>query len=417
MTKPVTCATLIIAMVLPSVMARAEGKWEVTTASRKAANRGLEWLAKNQGKEGNWDSKDLGLVSVGALAFLSDGHTPETGKYRDNVRRALDYVLLNAKPSGLLNITGSGRDMYNHGLSTFVLTQAYGMTNDKRVGLALKKAIKVIVNTQCRDGGWDYTAIRKDKGHDLSLAVMQAKALRGAMDIGIHIPRQSITMAIKSVQGYYRSKGGKADNEAERRGWRHEQARFPGRFTYSGGGSTTAMAAAGAVCLQEYGKYKDFRIFRSMQGVLGDIAKRMEIKPGHVPFDAYTMYYVSQALYQVGGKQWRDGYPRIRDALVKSQSGGSWAGGRVGGKPGQLFGTAVAVFALNIPNRYLPILQQGKIGLGTRRATAHRPPVRPGHAPGREVVHDVGTETVASRNPGVEIPRRAAKNNRRTERR
>jgi hypothetical protein len=36
----------------------------------------------------------------------------------------------------------------------------------------------------------------------------------------------------------------------------------------------------------------------------------------------------------------------------------------VGGKDGQLFGTAVAVFALNIPNRYLPILQQGQGGRG-----------------------------------------------------
>lgn len=389
MAKPVMCATLIVAILLPSVKARAEGKWEVTPASEEAANRGLEWLRKNQGKEGNWDSKDLGLVSVGALAFLSAGHTPDTGKYRENVRKALDYVLLNAKPSGLLNITGSRRDMYNHGLSTFVLTQVYGMTNDKRVGRSLRKAIKVIINAQCKDGGWDYIARRQDRGHDLSLAVMQAKALRGAMDIGIHIPSHNVNKAIASVQGYYRPSGNKPDREAERHGWRHQQARFPGRFTYSGGGGgTTAMAAAGAVCLQEYGMYKDFRIFRSMQGVLDDIGNRMKVEPGKVPFDAYTMYYVSQALYQVGGKPWRDGYPKIRDALVKTQNRGtsqgagrtgsdygSWVGGRVGGKPGQLWGTSVAVFALNIPNRYLPILQQGKIGRGIKPARAHRLPV------------------------------------------
>ena len=415
MAKPVTCAILIAALILPSAVALAEGKWEVTPASQEASNLGLRWLAKNQGKEGNWDSKDLGLVSVGALAFLSAGHTPETGRYRENVRKALDYVLLNAKPSGLLNITGNRRDMYNHGLSTFVLTQAYGMTNDKRVGLALKKALKVIVDAQCRDGGWDYIAKRQDRGHDLSLAVMQAKAMRGAMDIGIHIPNQSVTMAIKSVQGYYRSSGANPDNEAERHGWRHEQARFPGRFTYNGGSGTTAMAAAGAVCLQEYGKYDDFRIFRSVQGVLYDIGNRMKVQPGHVPFDAYTMYYVSQALYQIGGKQWRDGYPRIRDALVKSQnrqSGtgprddltyGSWAGGRVGGKPGLLWGTSVAVFSLNIPNRYLPILQQGKLGLGTRTVKARS--------------RDAEGETVAGRDPGAETHRRAATSNERTERR
>ena len=34
---------------------------------------------------------------------------------------------------------------------------------------------------------------------------------------------------------------------------------------------------------------------------------------------------------------------------------------RVGGKPGRLYGTATACFVLAIPNRYLPILQEGEI--------------------------------------------------------
>jgi len=375
---------LVVAIVVSGGVVQADGKWEVTAASEEAAALGLEWLARNQGKEGNWGSHDLGLVSVGALAFLSAGHSPETGKYKENVRRALDYVLSNAKSSGLLNISGKQRDMYNHGLSTFVLTQAYGLSNDKRVGRALRKAIKIILDTQCRDGGWTYHATRQERGHDLSLAVMQAKALRGAMDIGIHIPRETITTAIKSVQGYYRSKRTNADDMAKRFGWRQEDARYPGRFTYNGGSGTTAMAAAGAVCLQEFGKYKDYRIRRSMQGVLGDIQdkNRMKVEPGRMPFDAYTMYYVSQALYQVGGDLWQKGYPQIRKALVDTQtrktggggdkSGyGSWSGKRVGGVPGQLFATSVAVFTLNIPNRYLPILQQGKSSSGRRtRRTA-----------------------------------------------
>ena len=36
-------------------------------------------------------------------------------------------------------------------------------------------------------------------------------------------------------------------------------------------------------------------------------------------------------------------------------------GGKVGGRPGELYGTSVACFILAIPNRYLPILQEGKI--------------------------------------------------------
>ena len=105
----------------------------------------------------------------------------------------------------------------------------------------------------------------------------------------------------------------------------------------------------------------------------------MRIQAGHVPFDAYTMYYVGQGLYQVGGKRWREGYPKIRDAIVKTQmrtekvdSNGAWEGGRVGGRPGRLFGTSVAVFVLSIPNRYLPILQKGEADPSTAGRSAGR---------------------------------------------
>ena len=80
--------------------ARAEGDWEITPESDAALRRGLAWLARNQGPEGNWESNDLGLVSMGALAFLAAGHTPGVGQYGKNVDRALNYVLKGAKPLG-----------------------------------------------------------------------------------------------------------------------------------------------------------------------------------------------------------------------------------------------------------------------------------------------------------------------------
>jgi len=111
-----------------------------------------------------------------------------------------------------------------------------------------------------------------------------------------------------------------------------------------------------------------------MNDVLGDIKNRMKVESGKIPFDSYTMYYVAQSLYQMGGKIWQDGYPLIRKAIVDSQvrkgSGaadiGSWSGKRVSGKAGQMYATSVGVFALNIPNRFLPILQEGK-GSGKRK--------------------------------------------------
>ena len=90
---------------------------------------------------------------------------------------------------------------------------------------------------------------------------------------------------------------------------------------------------------------------------------------GELPFDAYTLYYVGQAIYQVGGQHWDECYPTLRDQLVASQSrdsdprrGGQWRDTKhLGGKPAELYGTAVGCFILAIPNRYLPILQEGRI--------------------------------------------------------
>jgi hypothetical protein len=355
------CRALFALPVLLAVLAVpvcAQNEWEVTPESELALERGLAWLAKTQGAQGNWESNDLGLVGLGALAFLSAGHMPGRGKYGDNVDRALKYVVKNAKPSGLLNIADAQRDLYNHGLAAFVLGQAYGMTDDPQIGKALEKALKLIANTQCDDGGWDYRAKRQPHGHDLSLSVMQAKALRSAVDSDV------IKLAIQSVRDHY-----KAENGA--RGMEDRAKEGPGTFTYDGNRATVAMSACGVVCLQEFGQYDDWRISKNLDYMSKELSKLAPVKGnGEVPFDAYTLYYVGQAMYQSGGTSWRTNYPLLRDHLVASQvrkpenpaEDGSWRDTRwVHGKQGQLYGTSVSCFILAIPNRYLPILQEGKI--------------------------------------------------------
>jgi hypothetical protein len=244
---------------------------------------------------------------------------------------------------------------------------------DRRLNTVLDRALKLISSTQCEDGGWDYRARRQHNGHDLSLAVMQAKALRSAMDSGLEVPPAVVDLAIKSVREHYSPSSGRRDAPEA------EQMKVPGQFTYSKGGGqgTTAMAAAGVVCLQEFGQYDDWRLPKSMDFITERIKqlKKPARRDGTMPFDAYTLYYVGQATYQIGGQYWQDNYPVLRDFLVNSQivdannpnQHGSWqdrgvdGGARVGGRPGELFGTAVACFILAIPNRYLPILQEGRI--------------------------------------------------------
>src|SRR4030095_136823 len=224
---------------------------------------------------------------------------------------------------------------------------------DRKLNRVLDSALKLIASTQCEDGGWDYKAQRQQNGHDLSLAVMQAKALRSAVDSGLEVPPEVIDLAIRSVRDHYATKGGRGLSEAE-------QQKLPGQFTYSkgGGGGTIAMAAAGVVCLQEFGQYDDWRLTKNMEVVRAAIHEipRSRSRDGSMPFDAYTLYYVGQALYQVGGEYWKSNYPRLRDYLVDSQVSdagnpqtdgalrdhGSRGGGRVGGEDGELYASSDA---------------------------------------------------------------------------
>jgi len=374
---PLVLAVVLACGIAGGMAVAADGDWEITPDSTAALDRGLAWLAANQTPAGNWGSNDIGLVATGVLAFLAAGHSPGIGEYGPTVDRALGFIVANAKPSGLLNIADAHRDMYNHGLATFVLGQAYGMTGDPRIGRTLDKALKLIARTQGPAGGWNYVALPQDG--DLSLCVMQAKALRSAVDSGLEIPPEVIEKAISRVRMHYMPADGNP-NQPE-----PQQRSLPGRFTYAvgGGNATIAMAAAGVVCMQEFGQYEDWRIAKSMEPVMAAIA---EAKPeasrtGKLPFDAYTLNYVAQSLYQVGGQGWRAHYPRLRDCIVVSQvydpavpeRGGSWvAGAHVDGLPGQLYGTAVAAFVLAIPNRYLPILQEGRIDDLQQRFAAPR---------------------------------------------
>ncbi len=261
-----------------------------------------------------------------------------------------------------------------HGISELhVLIPGNFEEADPRAGL--ESALKLIAETQCQDGGWQYEAVRRNSGNDLSLVVMQAKALRSAVDSGLDVSPDVITQAIKRVRGYYycgapelRGRKPPIDEELLKR--------YPGRFTYAGhgGNATTAMAAAGVVCMQEFGQYDDWRIPKNLDVIKTEIGK---LNPptkgsGRLPqgFDSYTLYYVGQALYQAGGDDWRGFYPKLRDALVVGQrrnpddptKHGQWIDDvRVSGPGSPLYATGVACFILAIPNRYLPILQEGRI--------------------------------------------------------
>ena len=84
-------------LLAPAALWADEPKVDVQETIRK----GLEWLAKNQNKtEGHWEANGgqypTTMTALAGMALLMEGSTLREGKYADNLRKAVDWLMKRA---------------------------------------------------------------------------------------------------------------------------------------------------------------------------------------------------------------------------------------------------------------------------------------------------------------------------------
>jgi prenyltransferase beta subunit len=311
---------------------------ETDDAWRDSVERGLAWLARSQNADGSFGrgrmSDNAGIVSLCALAFMADGSVPGRGRYGAAVERALEYVLRSVAESGLVGGEGVNGPMYGHGFATLFLGEIYGMNpQDDRVRDALVRAVRLIENSQNREGGWRYNPVPDDA--DVSVTICQVMALRSARNAGIKVPRTVIDNAVRYVRECQNPDGG-----------------F--RYMRTLGASGWPRTAAGVATLFYAGVYDDDSIPRGLAYVRRS-ASPDGGGPASQPYYFYGHYYAAQAMYLAGGEWWKDWWPKIRRELVDHQRfDGSWTDPQWG----QPLGTSMALIIMQMPKRYLPIFQK-----------------------------------------------------------
>jgi squalene cyclase len=344
---------------------------EVTPEHAAAVERGLEWLAARQNRDGSWTAKigfklnnnyretaeggHVGVTALAGTAFLAGGHTPERGKYADVLTRTLDYVLAGVQDDGYVTVNGSR--MYSHAFATLFLAEVCGMTHRDDVRAKLQKAVDFIVETQNQEGGWRYVPFSPES--DMSIVVCQAIALRAARNIGIRVPKSTIDRAARYVVD-------SAITEASQGGYHSLYPDEVGAFNYQrsrGSRSSFPLTAAGVTALHGLGIYSDDSIRRGLdylrRNLVGFNLQYGRREGGHY-FFWYGHYYGVQAMYTAGTafqvNYWEPYFEEVRGELLSMQNpDGSWPN-HTG--PGASFGTAMAVLILEIPYRYLPIFQR-----------------------------------------------------------
>lgn len=300
--------------------------------ARKATARALAWLAAKQNSDGSWSDgrypHNPAITSFALLAFLSQGHVPNQGTYGKELARGMRFLLSCAREDGYL-IGTRGGNMYSHGMATLALAELWGVSHDKQIKPALKKAIDLIVNSQGKQGGWRYSPRPSDA--DISVTIMQVMALRAAKNAGIHVKDEVIRNAVTYIKKCHDPRSG--------------------GFCYQpGSGPGFARTAAGVCMLYLLGEHKSKEIPRAVQYLKDNFNSRSHFWYGH--------YYASHAMHQVGGKDWKDWYAKLlTEVLPKQRADASWETGDSHGS-GPVYQTSIAVIALSVPMNYLPIYQR-----------------------------------------------------------
>jgi len=327
----------------------------------KCIDKGLNYLVKTQRADGSWlnsggyGSYPAAMTALSGLSLMAGGSTPETGPYSRNVSRAMNYLIRVAKShgDGLIAGPGSeGRSMYGHGFSMLFLAQCYGTEISRETSKDLRdvldKAVAVTAGSQSdlgkannNAGGWIYTPT--SNGDEGSVTVTQLQALRACRNAGIKVPKSTIDRAVAYLKYCQMGDGGICYSARSR------------------SSSRPAISAAAIACFYAAGVYdrqtggagmEAQMVEKLVNYVRGQVATRSSAWGGHW---FYTHFYLAQAWYQRGGKDWKDYYPNIRGKLMGMQSpDGSWNGDNVG----TTYGTALATIILQLPYNYLPIYQK-----------------------------------------------------------
>ena len=323
-------------------LAAGDGAPELTNEASLAIDKGLDYLLKNQNKNGSWSADGEGkyavaCTSLALMAFMSKAQFPGFEPHGEQLDRAMKWLLKEAKkrPDGYI-----GTVMYEHGFATLALSEMWGMTHDPDDGDAIKealeKAVDVILRSQNPGGGWRYQP-QDSGGQDTSCTMTVFHALASAHQAGIVVPDATITKVVKFLKGV-------RDTPT-------------GGFTYDGRPHRlSAACTAGGVYVAQLAGQRDTELVDSAIRYLNSLSPDI-FGAGMKYYYYYAHYYAIQAMVQAGDDEYSKWYPQIRDALIKQQTGnGAWG---KAAKPGCIsYETPMAIIILSTPHRYIPIYQR-----------------------------------------------------------
>ncbi|MCZ6689028.1 MAG: terpene cyclase/mutase family protein [Planctomycetota bacterium] len=348
-----------------------------SAGTERAVLAGLQWLVRHQDEDGRWNSDDFnencskskcgdagfaywdgGVTGLALLAFLGAGHTHRHGKFRQTVRKGLNWLKKNQKQGGALDgAFGYVEDepgrpkeewIYNHAICTMAICEAYAVSRDFTLKKHAQRAVDFCLRAQNPNFGWRYGVRSGD--NDTSVTGWMVLALKAAKTAELNVPKTAFMGA--------RSWFDRATSQSGVTGYRApdgSSSYLPmqqGKFE-----AVPCMTAVAVLCRIFTGQKKSDEVIKKGERELMKYLPSWP-KDSTKPVNMYYWYYGTYAMFQLGGRSWREWNKAMKPALLPTQrqggdEDGSWdAVGEWGIAGGRVYSTAINVLTLEIYYRY-----------------------------------------------------------------
>jgi hypothetical protein len=346
-----------------------------------AVERGLQWLTKQQARDGHWEAHggayQTAMTALAGMCFLMEGSTLRDGRFQEQIRKAVEWFTApgRQRANGLLadRLEGNQFDnyMHGHGYATMFLACAYGEGEDadelRHLERVVQRAVEFIGKAQTlrkhrtpegkeiEIGGWGYVSAEDGQNFDEgSVTATAVQALRAARNAAIPVPKETVDRALRYLAVCTTSKGGVIYS-----------------YTTSGGvalaGQELVPITAAAVCCGfSAGQYRS-ELPRKWIKFCKD---HIRLEPGRVSHYEYLHYYLAQTVYALGEDRYGEMFPgeppeswlkwsKYREVIFpylieQQQPDGGWNTGYIG----PVYGTSVHLAILQLDKGQLPLYQR-----------------------------------------------------------
>lgn len=333
--------------------ARATGdSFEGAPVTEDEAERGMGWLARNQEPDGRWDSlkfgartkADLAQTSLALLAHLGAGYTDLDGKYKDNVRRGLDWLGKAQRADGAFVEPGEREpDGLSHALAAIAMTEAFGMTEGKERKESAAKAVAYSVRAHqafAHGAPSDFGRAAGSKTPDLLTSLFFLLQLKSAKLSGLSVEIPPFEGLLRFVRGLHDPKTGDYRLAAE----------LP---------PSPRATLAACLCLANLGEPEE----RLAPAVKSALARYGPATADQENSDVLFNYLATMAAFQGGADIFPSWNASMRDPIVGAQrkedsARGSWDPSGEWRDGGRVLATVLNCLCLEVYYRYLPVYKK-----------------------------------------------------------